>query len=211
MANVAPFSVVQSSDLDEYPFGRDVRLDSHHFIAWERRRWLNSSMRLKGTHECRSIYFDLINISFDQAPIGTLPDDIEELAKLALIPEGHFRALCAQPYGPLHRWHVCLSDGERRLCHPMVMQTVADAVARKEDNRAKNDAANAAKRRERLRSALTGFQADLAKNDAAVLWMDDWLISEGCQYRSASWIERAISAWSNHAFDLSKHRSPRLS
>lgn len=40
-------------------------------MVWERRRWLNSDMRLKGTPECRALYFDLINIAYDNSPIGT--------------------------------------------------------------------------------------------------------------------------------------------
>lgn len=200
--------LVDACDLPEYPVGRDVRLDSHSFITWERSRWLNSSMRNRGTPECRAIYFDLICVSFAQSPVGTLPDCIEELAKLALVPEGHLRALCQQDYGPLHKWQPCLSDGERRLYHHRVLATVTEAMARREDNRAKNEAANASKRRERLRVAVAGYSADLAKNDAAILWMDDWLVAEGCGYRTARWIERAMASWTAHWRDLGGGRRP---
>lgn len=205
--NAHPLSIIETGEVIEYPIGRDVRLDSHHFMAWERSRWLNSSMRLKGTPECRAFYFDLICVSFAQSPVGTLPSDMEELAKLAMVAEGHFRALCQQEYGPLHKWRSCLSEGERRLYHPMVLQTVNEAIARREDNRARNEAANAAKRRERLRIALQGYHnGELAKNDAAVLWMDDWLVSQGCGYRNSNWVERAMAAWAEHSFDLSRIR-----
>ena len=72
--------------------------------------------------------------------------------------------------------------------------------------RARNDRANAAKRQQRLRGAVAGYHVDLAKNDAAILWMDQWLVDEGCDYRSAAWIERSIQAWSNHMADLSLWR-----
>jgi hypothetical protein len=58
----------------------------------------------------------------------------------------------------------------------------------------------------RLRSALAGYQADLAQNDAAVRWIDEWLIQEGCEYRSSSWIERGIARWSDHMLDLTMSR-----
>ncbi len=65
MLNVAGLQPVPTDDLPEYPLGIEDRLDSHYFMAWERRRWLNSDMRLKGTPECRALFFDLINISYD--------------------------------------------------------------------------------------------------------------------------------------------------
>ncbi|MFP4045429.1 MAG: hypothetical protein ACLFTP_12850 [Rhodosalinus sp.] len=66
---------VDAADLPEYPLDGSERLESHWFMTWERRRWLNSDMRLRGTPECRAHYFDLICLSFDHSPIGTLPDE----------------------------------------------------------------------------------------------------------------------------------------
>ena len=107
--------LIDSGELPEYPLSADERLDSHYFMAWERRRWLNSDMRLKGTAECRCYYFDLINIAYDQSPVGTLPLDRAVLAKLCHVDQSHFEALCRLDYGPLHRWTPCLCDGEVRL------------------------------------------------------------------------------------------------
>lgn len=205
--HLSSLSLIPVDELEEYPFGRDVRLDSHHFMAWEHRRWLNSGMRLMGTPECRAIYFDLICVSFQQAPVGTLPDNLDQLAKLALVTEAHFRALCRLEYGPLHNWRPCLSAGERRLWHPQVHQTVAEAVARKETNRARNEAANAQKRRERLTILVAGLNGDLAKNDAAIHWMDQWLVDQGCGYRKQVWVERAIASWSDHMLSLGLRRA----
>lgn len=195
---------VDTSTLPEYPFDDMARLDSHYFMAWERRRWLNSDMRIKGTPECRALYFDLINIAFDQSPIGTLPDDMMMLARIALVDRTHFEVLCGLPYGPLHKWERCLCGSEVRLAHPFVIRVITEAVSRKADNQAKNDAANTAKRLQRLRGTVAGYHVDLARNDAAVLWIDGWLNKEGCEYRSATWIERAMAAWTDHAFALSR-------
>ncbi|WP_226782739.1 hypothetical protein [Oceaniglobus trochenteri] len=204
MTRAAPISLIDAEDLPEYPLGPDDRIDSHNFIAWFHRRWLSSEMRLKGTESARAIYFDLICLSQDQTPVGTLPDDMEQLAKLAMVEESRFRRMCEGPFGPLHRWTRCRCDGQVRLMHHSVTQMVLDAFGRKQDNRARNEAANAKKRIQRLRTTLAGYNAQLAKNDAAVLWMDGWLVENGCQYRDAKWHERAIGAWSNHMFDMGR-------
>ena len=196
--------LINSGDLPEYPLSADERLDSHYFMAWERRRWLNSDMRLKGTAECRCYYFDLINIAYDQSPVGTLPLDRAVLAKLCHVDPSHFEALCRLDYGPLHRWTPCLCDGEVRLMHPFVLKTLLEALARKEDHRARSEAGNIRQRRGRLRKTLAGYHAELAKNDAAVIWIDEWLVGEGCDYRTAEWLERAMQAWSDHMFTLNR-------
>ncbi|RMC37512.1 hypothetical protein [Paracoccus alkanivorans] len=194
-------------DLDEYPLTAEVRLDGHYFMAWERRRWLNCDMRLKGTAECRALYFDLINISYDQSPVGTLPTDHAVLAKMLFIDRDHFSQLCRLEFGPLHKWRRVRCGDEVRLMHPMVLRSLTEAISRKEDHRARSDAASAAKRLLRLRSSLAGYQAELAQNDAAVRWIDEWLVKEGCEYRSASWIERGIARWSDHMLDLTMTRN----
>lgn len=198
---------IATDELLEYPFTVEDRLDSHYFMPWERRRWLNSDMRLHGAPECRAYYFDLINISYDMAPIGTLPTDLDLLAKMLMVDTVHFRHLCGLKYGPLYKWHRVMCGSEVRLMHPMVLRSLHEAVARREDNRAKNEAANAAKRLQRLRVTVQGYHKDLAANDAAIRWMDEWLIAEGCPYRTSSWIERAIQRWSDHVFTLGTRRT----
>jgi hypothetical protein len=196
---------VPTDELPVYPLDETDRLDSHWFLAWERRRWLNSEMRLKATPECRALYFDLICISYDQSPIGTLPDDVDILAKLLLTEAQHLAALCGLRYGPLHKWERCLCGTEVRLMHPMVLKTLREAISRKEDNRARTEAANSKKRRQRLRDYVAGFHVELAKMDAAILWMDEWL-NERTQYRNRDWVRRAIDAWSAHAIQLGTER-----
>lgn len=196
-----PMRPIDLEDLPEYPFDGDDQLEAHFFLAWHHREWLNSAMRLKATPECRALHFDLICIAQDQKPVGTLPDDNEQLAKLLGIDEGHFKRLRPLDYGPLHKWVPCLCGSEVRLMHPRVLQMVSEAVSRKETNRARNEAANAKKRLQRLRSALMGYHKDVAKNDAAVLWMDEWLLKR-TQYRGSEWLEQALGAWSDHMLSL---------
>ncbi|GLK65674.1 hypothetical protein F8A10_07775 [Paracoccus kondratievae] len=196
------FHVVPTNELEDYPLTVEDRLDSHYFMAWERRRWLNSDMRLRGTAECRALFFDLINISYDQAPVGTLPNDCDLLAKMLFVDPAHFRQLCRLEFGPLHKWVPVRCGDEIRLSHPMVLRSLKEAIARREDHRARSEAASTKKRLQRLRSCMAGINADLATKDGAVLWIDGWLQSQGCEYRSAEWIERGIGAWMNHSLQL---------
>lgn len=194
-------------DLPVYPFGVEDRLNSHFFVPWERRRWLNSGMRLSGTPECRALYLDLIWISYDHAPVGTLPDDTAMLARLVLVDHEYFKNLLRLDFGPLHNWSRCQTkDGEVRLFHPMVLQTLNEAMSRREDHRAKSEAASASKRRLRLRTMLTHYNADLARNDAAVSWIDEWLINQGVAKRTALKVEEGMGAWQRHMFKLSERR-----
>ncbi|TRD16989.1 hypothetical protein FEV53_13490 [Palleronia caenipelagi] len=159
-------------------------------------------MRSKGTEECRALYFDLIVLSQKQKPVGTLPRDMESLAKWLSVETSRFTRLCDMEYGPLHRWTRCRCGSEIRLMHPRVTKMVLEALSRKHANRARNDAANASKRKERLRITVAQYHADLAKNDAAILWMDEYLVEKGVGYRTAKWIEKAIGAWSAHMMEL---------
>ncbi len=195
-------SLAPVGEIDEYPLSAEDRLDSHYFMAWERRRWLNCDMRLKATKECRALYFDLINIAYDQSPIGTLPTDLGVLAKMVFEDRDHFEQLCRLEFGPLHKWRHVRCGGEIRLMHPMILRTLTDAIARKEDHRARSEAASVSKRLLRLRTALAGYSKEIAANDAALRWIDEWLVAEGCEYRSSSWIERGIARWSDHMLDL---------
>lgn len=199
---MSALQVVVGGEMDEYPLSVEDRLDSHYFMAWERRRWLNSDMRLRGTPECRALFFDLINISYDQAPVGTLPNDHDILAKMLFVDGAHFRQLCRLEFGPLHKWEPVKCGAEVRLSHPMVLRSLKEAISRREDHRARSEAASHKKRLQRLRSCMTGAHAALAGIDAAVLWIDGWLQRQGCEYRSSDWIERGISAWMDHSLEL---------
>lgn len=207
IAHTGRLALVDMSEIEEYPLTRDDRLNSHFFMVWERRRWLNSDMRLKGRAECRALYFDLINIACDQSPVGTIPNDMEVLAKLLMISESEFKTLCQLEYGPLHKWRPCRCGDEVRLMHPVVLDMLIEAVSRKEDNRAKMEAANTVKRVQRLRATVAGLQTELSKNDAAVKWMDEWLLKQSVGYRNTSWVEQAMMAWADHRMDLG--RAPR--
>lgn len=203
MTHAPHLAPVPDDGLPVYPIGPNDRLDSHYFMPWERRRWLNSDMRLKGDPVARALYFDLICISYEQSPIGTLPDDRELLAKLSFTDPGTFSRMCDYPFGPLHRWQRCEIEGtgEIRLFHPMVLHTLMDAIARKEHHRAEAEAGNRRQRLSRLRGALAGLSKSLAENSYAVTWIDGWLEEQGCRYRNAEWLQKAAQAFNSHMLE----------
>ncbi|ADO42360.1 conserved hypothetical protein [Ketogulonicigenium vulgare Y25] len=127
MTAISSLRPVAVDEIGDYPFSVEDRFESHYFMAWERRRWLNSDMRLRGDPECRALFFDLINISYDQSPVGTLPTDHKILAKLLFVTDDRFEQLCRQEFGPLHKWRKFNCEGEIRLGHPMVLKTLNEA------------------------------------------------------------------------------------
>lgn len=189
---------VDPATLPVYPLDGTERLESHWFMPWERRRWLNSGMNLHGTDASRIHYFNLINIAYDHQPIGTLPNDLDLLARLLFVDAKHFRAMCALPYGPLHKWELCLCGDEVRLMHPMIVSTLIEAISRKEDNRAKTDAANKSKALQRVRSRLAAIDVQLATNDDAVRWIDGWFDRQGVKRRDDAQYRAALAAWMDH-------------
>lgn len=206
--SVTALDLVPIDELEEYPLGPEDRVDSHSWIAWPHRRWLHSPVRLKGLPECRALHFDLICLSQDETPLGTLPTDTEILAKNLNVSEPDFKRLCALDYGPLHGWKPVRCDDEVRLFHPLVLEIALDALSRKEDNRARNEAANRKKRLQRLRAVMMGYHKELGQNDAAVEWIDEWLGERCTGNRTASWVERAIEAWTARTLGHRLHGKP---
>ena len=89
--------------------------------------------------------------------------------------------------------------------HDTVVRSLTEGFARRDDNRARNDAANAAKRIQRLRVTLASIDRPLSEIDHAVRWIDEWLVDQGCTKRVATWIEKAIRAWMEHRSDMGGH------
>lgn len=197
-------ALVPSETLPDYPFAHGDRLDSHFYIPWQRRRWLNSEMHLRGSWAAQGVFFALINHACDQSPIGTLPLDMGLLSKLVRCNRDELEAMCALPYGPLHGWTRCNCAGEVRLMHPVVLEVLTDGFARREDNRARTEAANSAKRLQRLRGVLASIEKTLGENDHAVRWIDEWLVDQGCTKRTALWVERGVHAWVQHRKGMSE-------
>ena len=167
-------------DLPDYPIDRETRLDAHSFMKWWHHRWLNSAMHLTGSYEVQGIAFALFNIAQNQSPVGSLPDDHYMLARLLRIDPAHWSDLCARAVGPLHGWTRCLSDGEVRLMHPVVLGQVSDALERREARTLSTEDAAERQRYKRLREGLTKIGVGPAVLDDGVLMgrLDGWLSAQ---------------------------------
>ncbi|MGI3170000.1 hypothetical protein ACRARG_12645 [Pseudooceanicola sp. C21-150M6] len=173
--NVAKLELVGENDLPEYPVPSSVRLDTHDFIAWEFKRYMNSDMRWNASHDVKGIWFELIQYAHEQTPVGTLPVNIDRLSRVIQpqVDPVTFKSLVERPFGVLHGWRKCLcDDGQVRLMHDTVTRIVIEALSRKEINAARTDASSTEKRINRLAETLAGLAPSIAIEPAQVRFVD---------------------------------------
>jgi len=193
-------SPVDLDMLPEYPIDPDARLDSHGFIQWEFRRWLSSDMRWNGTHECKSMWFDLVNLSHSETPVGTLPQDMKRLARMVqpVVERDHFETLCGLEFGPLHGWVPCRCGDVVRLMHPVVTRIVQGAFASRANNAARVQAASLAKRLKRLTEDLMPIAPGIASDPRKVRFVaakiEECLEERGGERRTHQDVHLAIQA-----------------
>ncbi|KEP68405.1 hypothetical protein DL1_11870 [Thioclava dalianensis] len=175
MSKFAAMELVATGDLPEYDLDANFRLDSHSFLQWEFRRWMASDMRWDGTHECKSMWFELLNLSHLETPVGTLPADLGRLARMIQpkVEAEHFAQLCQLKFGPLHGWERCRCDGDIRLMHPVVMRIVKSAFASRANHAARVEAASASRRLARLTEDVAALAPKLAEDPRKIRWIDD--------------------------------------
>ena len=195
-----PLRPVDAGTLPEYPIDPDARLDSHGFITWEFRRWLASDLRWSGDHECKSMWFELVNLSHSETPVGTLPCDMRRLARMiqpAVDPD-RFAQLVTLRYGPLHGWEKCRCGDEVRLMHPVVLRVVQSAFASRANHAARVEAASLKRRLERLTEDVMQLAPDLAADPRKIRWIaaviEERLSERGGQRRTAEDLHHAIQA-----------------
>ena len=123
--------VVPDSALPVYPLTRDERLDGNSFVKWQTHRWLSSRTYKLCSWEVQGMARALFDLSQHESPVGTLPDDEEELAVMLRCDVRRMRELRAMALGPLRNWVPCLCGNERRLMHPVVLEQVRDALERR--------------------------------------------------------------------------------
>jgi hypothetical protein len=169
---------VAMADLPEYPIPRSERLPELAFIKWVPSQWLNSSGHAKCTYEVQGMARALFDISTAQSPIGTLPDDDEELAFLLRVPMPQFAALRALgARGPVRNWSRCVADGEVRLMHRVVTASLQDVLERRDNRNLSKEAQAEAKRFLRLAEGLQkiGVHADVCGDGILMKRLEDWL------------------------------------
>lgn len=152
-------SLIAPTDMRVYPIERDERLPELAFVKWQPSRWLNSSGHLKCTYEVQGVARALFDLATAQSPIGTLPDDDEELAALLRMPVNHWIALRSLgARGPLRNWEHCLcpgkGNGEIRLMHHVVLASLQDVLFRREARESGRGRQVVNKRVQRLRAGM---------------------------------------------------------
>lgn len=186
--------------IPDYPVDETARLDNHTFLQWQFRRWLSSSMRWDGSHECKSMWFELINIAYTETPVGTLPLDRGRLARMIQpnVPIDRFEELCEGTYGPLHGWFRVMCGDEIRLAHPFLTSVVLNALASRESAAARNEEASNARKRARLADDVMQIAPTLAKNKANIEWIGEFIdqrvAARGGKRRKAERITRGNSS-----------------
>ena len=189
--------LIEAGDLPEYPLPPDERLPSHYFVTFYHRRWLNSRFRLSAPPTVRGLALDLIMISQDQTPVGTLPDDDVQLSALLMLDLREWQAYRRAEWSPLYRWEPCLCAGERRLMHPVVLEAVEDAIGRRRKRAEDAEVMRKRKRLERLPEQVRRAGSRRQSEDPDVLdWVDEWLCRHCTGTRTKEWVKRALEAHS---------------
>lgn len=203
MTALCAFGPTDLDQLPEYPIEPDARLDSHEFLRWEFGRWLASDMRWSGTHECKSMWFELLNLSYRETPVGTLPRDQKRLARMIqpIVDCDHFKALCVLEYGPLHGWVACRCAEDIRLMHPVVTRIVLMAFASRANHTARVEAASQSRRLKRLTDDVMQLAPDVAGEARKIRFVDqtiqDRIDARGGERRTPEDLHFAIQACLN--------------
>lgn len=168
---------VEAEALPDYPLSHDLRLDSHGHLHWEFRRWMKSDMRWKGTHECKSMWFELVNLAHDETPVGTLPYDLARLARMVqpAVEADRFAELCGLEFGPLHGWRPCRCGDDIRLMHDTVTRIVLAAFASRANHAARVEANSHAAKLRRLTGDVAQIAPALAQDPRKVRFINDWI------------------------------------
>lgn len=182
MSSRPSLSLIAPEKLPVYPIERDERLPELAFVKWQPSRWLNSSGHLKCTYEVQGVARALFDLATAQSPIGTLPDDDEELAALLRLPLNHWVAMRTMgDRGPLRNWAHCLcpgkGNGEIRLMHHVVLAGLQDVLHRREARESGRGRQAETKRAQRLRAGMmaAGLSEAQALDEVLMRRIDDHL------------------------------------
>lgn len=201
-AQVQGLKLVVADDLPEYPIARAVRLDGNSFVKWQHLRWLSSKTARRASWEVKGMARELFDLAQMQSPIGTLPDDDDDLADMLRVSVSRMRELRAMEFGPLRNWVPCMSEGERRLMHPVVLDQVLDVLERREVHELSKEDKATYQRLKRLGQALEKLGCDKAvvADDVLISRMDQWLQAHckgnrKTQHYEAALVHAAKSGW----------------
>lgn len=168
---------VDAAGLEPYPFGAEDRLDGNSFVKWHTARWLASTTYKLASWEVQGMARALFDLCQTENPIGTLPDDDNELAFMLRVPPQRVRELRAMDFGPLRNWRRCNCAGRVRLMHEVVVEQIRDALERRALAVLSSEQKAIAVRLERLRKALAanGVAKEVIADEVLIGRMDEWL------------------------------------
>jgi hypothetical protein len=161
---------------------------------------MSSDMRWNGTHECKSIWFELVMMAHSETPVGTLPCDRKRLSRMVepAVDRDHFEALCGLPFGPLHGWIECRSGDGKRLMHPTVTRIVQAAFASRANNAARVEAASQARKLARLTEDIAQLAPKIASDSRKVRFIsahiEERISRRGGSRRTAEDLHFALQA-----------------
>ncbi|MGZ9811550.1 hypothetical protein ACXN5S_13885 [Pseudoroseicyclus sp. H15] len=191
-----PTLITSATDLPTYPIPTGQRLPGQYFLRFETQTYFNSEFYLRAEREVRACYLELIFHAQHQSPLGTLPVDPLQQARLLRIGLDEWQALCARDPSPLWRWEPCMSDrGDRRLMHDKVLDVLLDQITKREAAEVAkgNDAVR--KRldrvRFRMRESRRFAEAEIV-SDTLVERIDAWLIGNVKGRRMAQHFDAAF-------------------
>jgi hypothetical protein len=123
--------------------------------------------------------FELICLSQDETPVGTLPCDDKLLAFMLHMPLEQWENLKGRALSPLYGWsRVRCDNGEVRLAHAVVTEVAVEAISGKRRNATKNADDRMRKRlgtiSKHLRDSVIGGER-IASNDEMVNKISDWV------------------------------------
>ncbi len=187
--------VPQDGGWPAYDFGPNDRLPAHYFTMFHHHRWLNSALHLSASMDVQGAALNLFFIAQSQTPIGTLPRDHALLARLLRIDAHVWEGLHKREMGALHNWVPCQCGDEVRLMHPVVLEGLRDAFAKREARDLANTEKAVSARLDRLRTALVNLGCDKAVVADGILIerMDAWLVQNCPGQRRASVYEQALA------------------
>ena len=180
--------------LPDYPWPREFRLPTHYFFPWHHARWLNSRMHLVGSYEAQGVALALYCLAQMQAPIGTLPDDDELLARMLRLDLARWRELRRSDQGPLAGWFRVNCEGEVRLAHPVLIEVLQDVTNRRERREQSKDARARDRRIDRMKAALAsmGVSDGVLADRAVVEELEGYLSAVHQGNRTAAVYTRAL-------------------
>ncbi|ETW13377.1 hypothetical protein ATO8_09196 [Roseivivax marinus] len=194
---------VDSGDLPEYPEElTDPHLTNDFFTMWWHDRWLQSKLHRNATLEVQGAALNLFFLSRKQVPVGSLPSEGRELAHLLRIDVAYWERLNREPVGPLHKWERYAYRDEIVLGHPVVIEVALNALQKRDERKASNEAKAVYQRQQRLADDMRKLKCDerICQDRRLIERLDAWLLENHHGQRRWPQFETSLARALDHAY-----------